>query len=98
MIAIVATEAAGIAHVPDVIRVCSPGDLHIWKTIGGEHSDQTLACRFDEVRMCFEDIRVFVAIKLRELLGNFDSRFRFGRVIGLEQLECPSCEPRAVPD
>lgn len=29
VITIVATEASGIAHVPDVIRMGSPGDLHV---------------------------------------------------------------------
>src|SRR6201995_6038312 len=93
MVAIMAAEAAGIVHVSDVIRVRAPGYFHVWKTVGGENGDQSLSRRFDEIGMCGEDIRMLVAIELRELSRNLDSRFIFGSVIGFEQLESLFVDP-----
>ena len=52
VIAVVATEAAGIVHVADVVGMRSPGDFHEGKHILVVERDQFLACLVDQREFC----------------------------------------------
>ena len=67
VVTIVTAEASGIAHVPDVIGVSSPGDLHLRKTVGCEDGHEAFSCSFDQVGMSRKHIGVFAAVELGEL-------------------------------
>lgn len=47
MAAIVTAEATRIVHVPDIVRIGSPGDFHIWKHILVVDRNQALRSLFD---------------------------------------------------
>ncbi len=71
VIAIVAAEATGIAHVPDVVRMRSPRDLHIGKHIGREDGHQPIAGGLHEVRFRRQHVRMFAAIERVSCSGIF---------------------------
>src|SRR5579872_2037891 len=94
VIAIVTTEASGIVHMPNVIGVSSPSDLHLRKTVGRENGDEAFSRSFDEVRMGSEHIRMFAAIELCKRGWDFFASFSFGRVVGLEEFQALLMNPR----
>ena len=88
VVAIVAAEAAGIAHVADVIGMRSPGDLHVGKDVGGEDVDQPFAGSFDEIGICGQHLGMLRRDRTGvELRGNLGACFGFGGVVGLQQLK-----------
>src|ERR1019366_5355013 len=84
MVAIMAAEAARIAHVSDVIGMRSPSHFHLGKHVGRKDSDQSIACGLYKLRFRRQHIRMFAAIKSCQLLRNFRARFSLGCVIALE--------------
>src|SRR5579872_3315748 len=91
-----AAEAARIAHMSNVIRMRTPGHLHVWKNVGREDIDQPIAGRFYEIGMLCENLGVLVAVELRELLGNLLLRFGFSLVISLQQRETFLMDPGKI--
>ena len=65
VLAIVAAEAAGIAHVADVIGVRSPGDFHFGKHVGREDVTSPSPAAFTRCGLRGQHIRVFAAIELQ---------------------------------
>jgi len=47
MVAIVTTEAAGRGVVPDIVGMCTPGNLHRWENIGVINADQSFGSSID---------------------------------------------------
>jgi hypothetical protein len=94
VIAIVAAEAARIAHVADVIRMGAPGNFHLREHVGGEDGHQSFAGGLHKLWLCRQHLGVFSAIKGGELLGNLGASLVLGCVIGLEQLEAFLVHPR----
>ena len=96
VVAIVAAEAAGIAHVADVVGMRSPGDLHKRKDILAVEGDEFIAGRLDLGGLGGEHFRVLRGDRRPQLLRNFDGGFGFCGVVGLEQFQALLVDPGKI--
>ena len=69
--AIVAAEAAGIAHVADVVGMRSPGDLHKGKDILAVEGDEFIARGLDLGGLGGEHFRMLRGVEGLQLLREF---------------------------
>src|SRR6185437_11357205 len=96
VVAVVAPEASGVAHVPDVVGMRAPGDLHLGEYIVREDADEACPGELDVVCLCGVHVGMLGAVEVFEGGGDFLLGFGGAGVVGLEQLGPLFVDPRQI--
>ena len=87
VISIVASEAAGVIHVPNIVRVCPPCNFHAWKDVAFVNHHESPGRIFDFPPLAVPDIGVLRPIEANQASGDLLCGFVLCAVGCLNELQ-----------
>jgi nitrate/TMAO reductase-like tetraheme cytochrome c subunit len=87
VVTVVASEASRVAHVPNMVRMRSPGHLHLGKHVVRIDIDQFVGRNLYDIRLSRIHVRISRLVVVHQLCGNLLLCFVGRFVISLQQFQ-----------